>query len=107
MITGATITLRQLATGETRTAHSDAAGQFAFAGLPVGRYRIDAIYRGFIALSRNLSLQPRDRAVLSATLNVGAVAESITIKAAAPMEMDEARLKDLQVTSERTLLELP
>jgi len=93
VIPGATITLRQLSTGETRTAHSNAAGQFTFTGLPVGRYRIDATSQGFIALSRNLSLQPRDRAVLSATLNVGAVTEAITVNAAAPMEMNEARLE--------------
>jgi len=85
VVPGATITLRQLSTHETRTAHSDVEVQFSFAGVPAGRYRIDVSSPGFMSVSRDLSLQPRDRAVLSATLNVGAVAETVTVQNAAVM----------------------
>jgi len=85
VVPGATITLHQLSTHDTRTAHGNAAGQFSFAGLPAGRYRIDVSSQGFVTVSRDLSVQPRDRAVLSATLNVGAVTEAVMVENAAVM----------------------
>jgi uncharacterized protein YfaS (alpha-2-macroglobulin family) len=87
VIPGATITLRQLSARETRTAHSDAEGKFTFAGLPAGRYRLNAVSPGFVSLTHNLSLQPRDCAVLSATLNVGAVTESVMVENADVMNL--------------------
>ena len=85
LVPEATIALRQLSTGDTRTAHSDGEGRFSLAGLPAGRYRIDVRSPGFKALSRDFSLKPRDRAVLTATLDVGVATEAVTIVAAPPM----------------------
>ncbi len=87
LVPGATVTLRQLSTQGSRSARSNAEGQFSFAGLPEGRYNIKVSSPGFVAASRDLSLQPRDRAVLSATLNVGAATETVTVENAAVMEM--------------------
>jgi hypothetical protein len=97
VVPGATITLRQLATHDTRTAHSNAQGQFTLSGMPAGRYRIDVSSPGFDRISRDLTLQPRDRAILSTTLNVGASAQTVTVEAEAmaiPMEgaMNYARM---------------
>jgi hypothetical protein len=86
----ATVTVRMLAGGETRTAHSDAEGRFALAALPAGKYRIDIASPGFDRLTSELNLQARDRAVVSATLNVGAVTEVVTVEempVPAPMMM--------------------
>jgi uncharacterized protein YfaS (alpha-2-macroglobulin family) len=85
VVPGATITLRLLSTHETRKTHSNAAGQFSFAGVPAGRYRIEVSSPGFMSVSRDLSLQPRDRAILSATLNIGAVMETVMVQNAAVM----------------------
>ncbi len=87
VVPGATITLRQLATHDERTARSNAAGQFTFAGLPAGRCSIKVSSPGFLTSSRELSLEPRDRAVLTAILNVGAVAQTVMVENAAVMEM--------------------
>jgi hypothetical protein len=91
----ATVTLRSRSTNETRTTHSDARGQFVFAGLADGGYqaRISAV--GFAVLEQNFSIQPRDRAVLSATLAVGAEAQTVMVAAdalAIPMETAMAGL---------------
>ena len=90
IIPGATIKLHQIGTAGTRTTRSNAAGQFDFAGLPAGRYQIEISSPGFMFLSRDLSVQPRDRAVLSTTLSVGSVTETVTVEDAAmpvPMAM--------------------
>jgi len=91
IVPGATITLRQLTTHETRTAHSDAQGQFNLSGLPPGRYKIDVSSPGFERSSRDLTLQPRDLAILSTTLTVGFETQTVTVEAAAiPMPMERA-----------------
>jgi hypothetical protein len=86
-VPGATITLLSRATGEARTVHSNAAGQFTFAALPAGRYHLHLSAQGFIALSRDLSLEPRDQAVLSATLDIGSATQTVMVNAQAVMEM--------------------
>jgi hypothetical protein len=88
IIPGATITLHQASTANARTTHSDDAGRFTFAALPAGRYRIEASSPGFNSLSRELTVQARDRAILTVVLNVGAVTQTVMVEAAGvPMPM--------------------
>lgn len=78
----ATITLRQISTHDTRTAHTSADGHFTFSALPTGRYQLEISSPGFMNLSRTYSLFARDRAVLSATLAVGSVTQAVTVESA-------------------------
>ena len=95
VVPGATITLRQLSSGDSRTAHSNALGQFNLAGLPAGRYQIEVFARGFMTSSyRNLSLKPRDLAILDATLNVGATTQTVTVTAAPQLQLFRAKKAD-------------
>ncbi|MGA3071595.1 MAG: MG2 domain-containing protein, partial [Terracidiphilus sp.] len=107
VIPGATITLRQLSTRDTRTAHSNGQGQFNLAGLPAGSYRIDVSSPGFMALSRNLTLRPRDLATLSVTLNVGAATQTVTVTAAGMMPMTVAKRAGLGGDMEAEFLAAP
>ena len=79
---GAIVTLRS-STGKTVTAHADSDGQFHFSGVLPGAYRVEAASAGFRTASCELDLKARDRAVLSARLEVGATTESVTVTAAA------------------------
>jgi uncharacterized protein YfaS (alpha-2-macroglobulin family) len=79
---GAIVTLRS-STGKTVTAHADSDGQFHFSGVLPGAYRVEAVSAGFRTASCELDLKARDRAVLSARLEVGATTESVTVTAAA------------------------
>jgi A-macroglobulin TED domain/Carboxypeptidase regulatory-like domain/Alpha-2-macroglobulin family/MG2 domain/A-macroglobulin receptor binding domain/Alpha-2-macroglobulin bait region domain len=79
-VPGATITLMESATGATRTATTNAAGQFTLAGLSAGDYQIRVSSPGFEIAARTLTLQVRDRAVLSAVLSVGAVTEAVVVE---------------------------
>ena len=85
VVPGATITLRLLSTQDTRTARANAAGQFSLPGLPAGRYQVRISSPGFELLTREFTLQPRDRAVLTTTLAVGAATETVTVTDAPPM----------------------
>lgn len=72
---------RDLSTGNKRTAEVDAAGRFTLAGVPPGTYEINISAMGFQTVSRKLAVAVRDRAVVAATLNVGAMAEAVRVAA--------------------------
>jgi hypothetical protein len=75
---GAIVTARS-STGKTMTAHADSDGQFRFSGVLPGDYTVEAVSEGFRTASCELTLKARDRAVLSASLEVGAATESVTV----------------------------
>ena len=83
VIPGAAITLHEFLTRKSRTAHSNAAGQFSFNALPAARYQIQISAPGFEVLSRDFAVQPRDRAVLSIALSVGSATETVAVEAGA------------------------
>jgi len=98
VIPGATITVKQSGSGETRTARADASGEFSLAGLAPGSYKAEISSQGFEMLATEVTLHERDRAIVSAKLAVGAVAQTvmvnaandtITVNAAAPMARGE------------------
>ena len=73
VVAGASIEVREISVGKTRTATTNAAGQFSLSGVPAGDYIVRVSTAGFKIASQGLALHARDRAVLSATLSVGAV----------------------------------
>ncbi len=80
IIPGATITLHRIDANSTRTAHSNGTGEFTLSGLPAGRYQAQVTASGFEVAARDLSLEPRDRAVVTARLIVGAETETVTVQ---------------------------
>ena len=80
VITQATVELDNIDTAQQRKAVSNASGQFSLAGLPPGRYKVSITAQGFDTSTREFTLQPRDRAVLSATLIVGSVTETVEVE---------------------------
>jgi uncharacterized protein YfaS (alpha-2-macroglobulin family) len=81
-VPGANVELIQVSTGKTRHARSNAAGQFSLSGLPAGEYSIEVSSQGFRIASRQLTLQPRDRAMLSVILYVGTATQAVEVQAA-------------------------
>ncbi len=80
-VIGAAVTLTETSTAVRRTAHTGNAGQFDLAALPVGHCKVTIYAPGFMSASSSFSLQPRDRAVLSVPLQIGAVTERVTVQA--------------------------
>ena len=85
MITGALVQIQRMDDRSSRNIKTDAAGRFSFAALPPGRYRVQVEANGFKTSVRMLSLSARDRGVLSATLQIGAVSEMVEVEAGAAM----------------------
>ena len=87
VVAGATITLRPLSTAIGRITHAGADGQFALAALPPGRYRVEVSSPGFFNLANEFTLQERDRAILSARLDVGSVTETVMVEPEPPPQL--------------------
>ena len=64
-----------------RRAVANAAGQFTLSAVPAGKYTVEITSNGFQTATRNFSVEPRDRAVLSSTLNVGSSAQTVMVDA--------------------------
>jgi uncharacterized protein YfaS (alpha-2-macroglobulin family) len=91
VIPGATVALLRHSTGETRTTRCNGVGQFNFAGLAAGDYRINVSALGFMVLTHSFTVGPRDRAVIAATLAVGASTQSVMVTGAEVVQMEMGR----------------
>ena len=107
VIPGATVTVRNVETGITRTLSTDATGRFRAPQLGLGNYEITAGAAGFQSLVRSgITLTVGREAVVNFTLQVGSVAERITVTGEAPLiETTNATVADS--VSERELRSLP
>jgi len=108
VVPGASIELFDLASNKvqvatSRTAKTNASGEFSFSSLPTGAYKVQMSMPGFKAVSRGIVVQARDRAVISATLDVGVVTQAVEVAqavefiAAPPMTMQRQvrEMKDM------------
>ena len=85
VVPGADVELRSVASGKIRPATTDASGRFTFSGLPKGDYVVQVTQQGFKTAAQTLTLEVRDRAVLSAVLSVGQVSEAVEVTGASVM----------------------
>ncbi len=81
----ATVAAVESASGKTRRAVTSADGQFTLAGLPAGAYKVSISMPGFKSAMQTLTLQPRDRALLTVELDLGSVTERVQVTGEAPM----------------------
>ena len=79
VVPAATVVAREISTGMKRTTTTDPSGQFRLSALPAGRYAVQVLAPGFKLASAELDLLPRDRAVLSADLFVGASTQTVEV----------------------------
>ncbi len=82
VVQGANVSVREVSTGKTRTVSANASGQFDLAGLAAGKYEVQVTLAGFKIASRELTIQPRDRAVLSVNLAIGGASEVVEVEGA-------------------------
>ncbi len=89
VIPGATALLKSPWGGVIRNMVADQSGAFAFSALPAGTYRLEVTASGFQTAMREFTMQPRDRAVFTCALQVGAVTQTVMVAADAPMLMTQ------------------
>ncbi|MGH9626945.1 MAG: carboxypeptidase-like regulatory domain-containing protein, partial [Bryobacteraceae bacterium] len=79
-VVGVLLTAANTATGATFTATSDGTGSYSFPLLPPGLYTVTAEIRGFQKVTReNVLVRITETEVVNFGLQVGAVAESVTV----------------------------
>src|SRR5215471_9057397 len=85
-IPGATVTLRNKGTTATRTALSDASGQYSFPNLDPAEYTLSAAFKGFRTLViASVTLHTGERSTVDLTLQLGDTTQEVTVDAAVPL----------------------
>ena len=112
VLPGAAVTARNMETGLTRTAVSEATGDYRLPALPPGTYTLTAELQGFTVATRNdLVLVIDQTAVVNLTLTPANLSETITVTGEAPLvdsrtaavatSVTNAQIQDLPVASRR------
>lgn len=85
-VPGATVTVRSLETGQTRTLVTNESGNYSALSLPVGQYEIRAEKNGFSAVVRTgITLVVGQQAVVNISMAVGVVQQAVTVTGEAPL----------------------
>ena len=107
VVPGAVVSTRNIETGQTRTATAGGDGAYRFSALPVGSYEVRVENPGFQTQIRSgLTLAVAQEAVINFTLQVGAVEQTVSVTAEAPLvETTSGSLGGL--VDERKVSELP
>jgi carboxypeptidase family protein/TonB-dependent receptor-like protein len=105
-VPGATVVVRNTATGVERTIVTDASGNFTAASLPPGPYHVEVSLQGFQTQTREVTLQGSQTRQLDVELGVAAVAEQVSVTAEAPV-VDTTTVSVGTVVNQRTVQEIP
>lgn len=106
VVMGATVTLTNTKTGEVRTVESNDSGQYTLTLIQPGTYDLSVKAQGFKEyLSKGLELNVNDRKTINIPLETGAVSESVTVTAEAPLIQTTPTVGD--VVENRRVVELP
>src|SRR5437899_9070874 len=86
VIPGTTVTAKHIETGQTRTTQTGEEGGYTMPALPVGDYKVTAEKPGFKQQVRSgITLVVAQEAVVNLTLDVGDLAEKITVTEETPI----------------------
>src|SRR5213596_278118 len=86
VLPGATVTVRNVDTGLTRSVPTGEAGAYRFPALPVGPYEIRAELPGFRTMVRSgVRLLVGQEAVIDMVLELGSIQETVTVTAETPL----------------------
>src|SRR5712691_3120275 len=106
VLPAASITVKQLETGLTRTIEADTSGNYSIPSLPVGPYEVTAEKMGFRReVRRGIDLGVAQEAVVNLSLQVGSLEQQVTVTEEAPLVnttlastsglISESQVKDL------------
>jgi hypothetical protein len=107
LLPGVTVTVTNIDTGEQRVVVTNESGLYRAPLLSLGTYRVAAELQGFKKFEQTgVSLRAGQTAVIDVRLAVGAVAETITVTADAPL-IDLAKIEQGRTLSEEEIKTLP
>src|SRR6476660_1633803 len=106
-IPGAIVTVKTLETGAARSATTDESGAYRIVAIPVGPQEVRAEKSGFKAAVRlGINLAVAQEAVANLKLEVGAVAEEVTVIAETPL-VNTTTASISGLVNERQIKDLP
>src|SRR6266404_2848862 len=86
IVPNAQVTATNTSTSQSRTVQSNSEGQYLIEFLPVGAYQVEVNVSGFKKfLQSGIVLDVNRTARVDATMEVGAVSETVTVNADAPL----------------------
>ena len=114
---GASVTVRNVDTNQSRAATTDSGGRYRVTNLPSGRYEVTVGLSGFSTVVRSgITLALNQDAVVDVTLKTATVAETVTVEADAPLlntsnaevgvRFDTKRIAELPVGNSRDVFSL-
>src|SRR5260370_1082485 len=107
LVVGARVEIRNAATNEVRKTESDAKGEFTTPNLPPGFYDVTISKTGFRTLHEtNLELQLEQQARMEFRLELGSMAQTVTVEAFAPFINTENAVTGDVVVSHQ-MVEIP
>lgn len=108
VLPGASVTVRNVSLGLTRTTVTDNEGRYIFAALPpTGQYEISVELSGFASERKvGLTFEANTSAVIDFVLKVGTLEEKITVTAQAPL-VSTTKSEISNVIDEKRVAELP
>ena len=107
VIAGATVTASNVETGINRNATTDAQGHYGFNDLPPGKYDVSGSMTGFkTTVRQGVTLATAGELAVDLTLEVGGVAEQVTVTGEAPqVETQNGTISG--VVEEKNIRDLP
>jgi Carboxypeptidase regulatory-like domain len=82
---GVTVTIEHQATHDTRVATTSGSGDYVFTLLPIGTYSVKIELQGFTTQTARVVLATGDRARVDVRLQVGQLAETVTVTGESPL----------------------
>ncbi len=106
VVPGASVVAKNVATGQSRSAKTDANGAYVIPELAAARYDVIVEAKGFSREARSAQVDVGADTTTDFTLKVGATAETVTVTAA-PTLVDSSRDVLDQVVESRLVAQLP
>ena len=107
VLPGVTVTVTQTDTGFTRTTVTDEGGTYVLPNLPLGPYRLEVMLAGFRTyVQTGIVLQVGATPAINVALELGQLAETVTVEAAAPL-VDTQSAGISEVVENERIIELP
>ena len=106
-VVGATVRLKNIATGITVTTQTDSNGNYLFPNVRIGAYRVSAELQGFAtAVVERVEVVVNARQRVDLTMQPGAVTETVTITEAAQLLETDSSVRG-QVVQRQQIVNLP
>lgn len=106
-VTGATVTVKSLETGASRTATTGADGAYRIVSLPLGAQEVRAEKPGFKTVVRSgVSLSVGEDAVVNLALEIGELVQQIAVSSESPV-VNTTTSQDAGVVDEQQVKDLP